>query len=93
MESNLLAYPIGTRRIMNLMIHFLIAQISDPMNPCPEWIQNILKMNSLKGTRWISNLDPDPNKGKHPLVYLPAVSIQSQRGHLVAKDRTKNGQY
>jgi len=41
-----------TRWFTNPMIRFQIAQISDPMNPCPEWIRGItdLKIDSLKGT-------------------------------------------
>ena len=31
--------PKGTRRIIDPMIRFQITQISDPMNPCLEWIR------------------------------------------------------
>ena len=42
--------PKGTRRISDLMIRLQITQISDPMNPSPEWIWSItdLKMDLLE---------------------------------------------
>ena len=34
----------GTRRITDLMIRLQITQISDPLNPCPERIRQIIDL-------------------------------------------------
>ena len=37
----------GTRQITDPMIRLQFTQMSDPMNPCPEWIRQITDLLSV----------------------------------------------